>query len=116
MPGASSHPGLDLARDVMKFRAGLEPTLHQFGTDESGMEILQNPYQVMGKDTSRTVGWYRILFAVSEEPGRLLIPSDGYKLGAESNVRGTWERFQRGCSSTAFSRDGKTRPNFPATN
>ncbi len=83
---------IDLAKNV-KFRAGLEPPLHALDADESGMTVLKNPYEAFGKSKPGAVGWYRLSFVVPEKLGKFAIPKNGYNLGIESNVMGTWEIY-----------------------
>ena len=83
---------IDLARDV-KFRAGLEPSLHAVDADESGMVVLKDPYAAHGKDQPGAAGWYRVSFVAPETIGKFTLPKGGYNLGVESNCLGTWEIY-----------------------
>jgi hypothetical protein len=83
---------IDLTREV-KFRPGLEPPLHAVDADESGMTVLKNPYEVFGQGKPGAAGWYRISFVVPEKLGKFAIPKNGYNLGVESNVLGSWEIY-----------------------
>ena len=83
---------IDLAKNV-KFRPGLEPSLHAFDADESALKVLSNPYEVQGRDKPGAAGWYRVSFTVPEKLGKFAIPKGGYNLGVESNVLGSWEIY-----------------------
>ena len=83
---------IDLAKDV-KFRAGLEPPLHEVDADESKMIVLKDPYGARGKNEPGAAGWYRVTFVVPEKLGKFAIPKGGYNLGVESNVQGAWEIY-----------------------
>jgi|GEM_PF-4920644 len=81
---------IDIAKDV-KFREGLAPPLHALDADESGMKVLEDPYEVFGKNQPGAAGWYRVTFTVPEKIG--VYPLKSYNLGVESNVLGTWEAY-----------------------
>lgn len=81
---------IDIARNV-KFREGLLPPLHALDADESGMKVLDNPYQVFGRNQPGAAGWYRVTFTVPEKIG--VYPLTTYNLGVESNFLGTWEAY-----------------------
>jgi hypothetical protein len=83
---------INIAKEV-KFRAGLEPSLHAVDADESKMTVLKNPYEVFGKDKPGAAGWYRVSFVVPEKLGKFAIPKGGYNLGVESNALGAWEIY-----------------------
>src|SRR5262245_24191210 len=83
---------IDLAKQV-KFRAGLEPSLHMVDADESGMKVLANPYEVHGKNQPGAAGWYRVSFIAPEKIGKFVLPKGGYNLGVESNCLGSWEIY-----------------------
>src|SRR5687768_7283551 len=83
---------IDLAQGV-KFRAGLEPSLHAVDADESGMVALKDPYAAHGKDQPGAAGWYRVSFVAPETIGKFPLPRGGYNLGVESNCLGTWEIY-----------------------
>ncbi|WP_254508890.1 hypothetical protein [Anatilimnocola floriformis] len=83
---------IDVAKDI-KFRAGLEPPLHQLDADESGMQVLKNPYEVQGRNQPAAAGWYRVSFTVPEQIGKFPMPVQGFNLGVESNCLGTWEIY-----------------------
>lgn len=83
---------IDIAKDV-KYREGLEPSLHALDADESKMTVLSNPYEVFGKNKPGAAGWYRVSFTVPEKLGKFAIPGHGYNLGVESNVLGGWEIY-----------------------
>lgn len=83
---------IELARDV-KFRPGLEPSLHALDADESTMKILKDPYEVFGQNKPGAAGWYRVSFVVPEKLGKFLVPKGGYNLGVESNALGAWEIY-----------------------
>lgn len=83
---------VDLAKEV-KFRAGLEPALHEQDADESKMVVLKNPYEVFGKNKPGAAGWYRVSFTAPEKIGKFALPKGGYNLGVESNCLGSWEVY-----------------------
>ena len=83
---------IDLAKGV-KFRAGLDPSLHELDADESTMKVLPDPYEVQGRKKPGAAGWYRVSFTVPEKLGKFAIPKGGYNLGVESNVLGSWEIY-----------------------
>ena len=101
---------IDLAKDV-KFRAGLEPSLHAFDADESGMSVLPDPYAVHGQGKPGAAGWYRVSFVVPEKLGHFAIPKNGYNLGVETNVLGSWEVYTyiNGKPAGLWSKDGMLR-------
>lgn len=108
---------IDLA-PLVKFRAGLEPSLHTLDADESGMSILKDPYVVHGADKPGAAGWYRLSFVVPEKIGKFAVPKTGYNLGIESNVLGTWEiyTYNNGKPAGLWSKDGMNRAtDRPAT-
>lgn len=78
---------------VVKFRSGLEPSLHAFDADETKMAVLKNPYEAQGQGKPSAAGWYRVSFVVPEKLGKFAIPKTGYNLGVESNVLGSWEIY-----------------------
>lgn len=98
---------IELAKEV-KFRPGLEPSLHAFDADESGMRVLANPYEVFGRDQPDAAGWYRVSFVVPPKLGKFAIPPNGYNLGIESNVLGAWEFYAyiNGKPAGLWSKDG----------
>jgi hypothetical protein len=77
----------------VKYRAGLEPPLHEVDADESAMKVLTNPFEVQGRNKPAAAGWYRVSFTVPEKLGKFAIPKGGYNLGVESNVLGRWEIY-----------------------
>ena len=83
---------LDIAQDV-KFRPGIEPPLFALDADESAMKVLQNPYEVFGKNTPGAGGWYRVSFTVPEKIGKFPVPKNGFNMGVESNCLGSWEIY-----------------------
>jgi len=83
---------IDIAKDV-KFRAGLEPTLHEVDADESQMKVLADPYEVQGKNKPGAAGWYRVTFTAPEKIGKFELPKGGYNLGVETNCLGSWEAY-----------------------
>ncbi len=96
---------IDLTPGV-KFRAGLEPSLHELDADESKMTVLKNPYEVHGKGQPGAAGWYRLSFVVPEKIGKFTLK--GYNLGIESNVLGSWEIYTyiNGKPAGLWSKDG----------
>jgi len=46
---------IDLAKDV-KFRPGLEPSLHASDSGESSMKILKDPYEIHGQGKPGAAG------------------------------------------------------------
>jgi len=98
---------IELAKDV-KFRPGLEPSLHALDADESAMKVLSDPHQVFGQNAPGAAGWYRISFTVPEKLGKIAIPKNGYNLGIESNVLGRWEAYTyiNGKPAGLWSKDG----------
>ncbi len=108
---------INLAKDV-KFRAGLEPSLHDLDADESKMTVLKNPYEAHGRDKPGATGWYRVSFVVPEKLGKFAIPKGGYNLGIESNVTGSWEiyTYVNGKRAGLWSKDGMYAfTNLPST-
>lgn len=101
---------IDLAPKV-KFRAGLEPSLHAFNADESAMTVLKDPYAVHGKDQPGAAGWYRLSFVVPEKIGKFEVPKSGYNLGIESNVLGSWEiyTYKNGEPHGLWSKEGMNK-------
>jgi hypothetical protein len=83
---------IDVAKEV-KFRAGLEPPLHELEADEAGMTALKDPYEVQGRNKPAAAGWYRVSFTVPETIGKFPMPVQGFNLGVESNCLGTWEIY-----------------------
>ncbi|MCE9532754.1 MAG: hypothetical protein K8T89_16780 [Planctomycetes bacterium] len=81
---------INLAKDI-KFRAGLEPSLHELDADESKMTVLKDPFEIHGKGKPGAAGWYRLSFVVPEKIGKFTLR--GYNLGVESNVLGAWEIY-----------------------
>ncbi len=81
---------IDIAKNV-KFREGLLPSLHELDADEKGLKVLENPYEVFGKNKPGAAGWYRVTFTVPEKIGAF--PLRSFNLGVESNVLGTWEAY-----------------------
>jgi hypothetical protein len=81
---------IDIARNV-KFREGLLPPLHALDADEAGMKLLDDPYQVFGRNQPGAAGWYRVTFTVPAKIG--VYPLTTYNLGVESNCLGTWEAY-----------------------
>jgi hypothetical protein len=81
---------IDIARNV-KFREGLVPSLHELDADETDMKVLDNAYQVFGRNKPGAAGWYRVTFTVPEKIG--VYPLKTYNLGVESNFQGTWEAY-----------------------
>src|SRR5687767_4096918 len=68
---------IDLARDV-KFRPGLEPSLHAVDADESGMVVLEDPHAAHGRGQPAAAGWYRVSFVAPETIGKFALPKTGY--------------------------------------
>src|SRR5262245_749563 len=68
---------IDLSKGV-KFRPGLEPSLHALDADESAMTVLKNPYEVQGQGKPGAMGWYRVSFVVPEKIGKFALPTGGY--------------------------------------
>ena len=83
---------INVAQDV-KFRAGLEPSLHAADADEAGMIVLKDPYVAHGQDKPGAAGWYRVSFVAPETIGKFPLPQRGYNLGVESNCLGAWEVY-----------------------
>jgi hypothetical protein len=83
---------VDVAKEV-KFRAGIEPPLFAADADESAAKVLANPFEVQGRNQPGAAGWYRVTFTVPEKIGKFAVPPEGYKLGVESNVLGSWEIY-----------------------
>ena len=108
---------IDLAPKV-KFRAGLEPSLHELDADESGMTVLKDPYAAFGQDKAGAAGWYRLSFVVPEKIGKFPVPKTGYNLGIESNVLGAWEiyTYKNGKPAGLWSKEGMNKSaDRPAT-
>jgi hypothetical protein len=85
---------VDLTRQSVRFRSGLEPSLLPFEADESQMTVLKDPRATQGQGQARAAGWYRLAFVVPEKLGKIAVPKQqGYALGIESNVRGSWEIY-----------------------
>lgn len=108
---------IDLAPQV-KFRAGLEPSLHTLDADESGMNALKDPYARFGADKPGAAGWYRLSFVVPEKLGKFPVPKTGYNLGIESNVLGSWEiyTYKNGKPAGLWSKEGMNKAtDRPAT-
>lgn len=84
---------MDLARQEVKFRPGLEPMLLPVDADEAGMTVLKDPTEVHGKGKVAAAGWYRVHFVAPEKIGKLARPSKGFPVGIESNLLGGWEIF-----------------------
>lgn len=101
---------IDLA-PLVKFRPGLEPSLHTLDADESAMSVLKDPYAVHGQDKPGAAGWYRLSFVVPEKIGRFAVPKGGYNLGIESNVLGSWEiyTYKNGKPHGLWSKDGMNK-------
>ena len=101
---------MDLAPKV-KFRAGLEPSLHRVDADETGMAALKDPYARFGEDKPGAAGWYRLSFVVPEKLGKFPVPKTGYNLGIESNVLGSWEiyTYKNGKPAGLWSKDGMNK-------
>jgi hypothetical protein len=101
---------IDLAPKV-KFRAGLEPSLHMLGADESAMTVLKDPYAAHGEGKPGAAGWYRLSFVVPEKIGKFPMPRSGYNLGIESNVLGSWEiyTYNNGKPAGLWSKDGMNK-------
>ncbi len=101
---------IDLAPNV-KFRAGLEPSLHAFDADESAMTLLKDPYATHGRDKPGAAGWYRLSFVVPEKIGKFDVPKGGYNLGIESNVLGSWEiyTYKNGKPHGLWSKEGMNK-------
>lgn len=83
---------IDVAKNV-KFRAGLEPSLHAYDADESQMVVLKDPYEMRGKNQPGAAGWYRLRFTVPDRLGKFPMPKNGYTCGVESNCLGAWEIY-----------------------
>lgn len=98
---------IDLTKDV-KFRPGLEPSLYTLDADESKMTVLKDPYEVFGKGKPGAAGWYRLSFVAPEKIGKFPLPKNGYNLGIESNVLGSWEiyTYLNGKTAGLWSQDG----------
>jgi hypothetical protein len=108
---------IDLAPKV-KFRAGLEPSLHALDADESKMTALKDPYARFGEGKPGAAGWYRLHFVVPEKIGKFPVPKTGYNLGIESNVLGSWEiyTYKNGKPAGLWSKDGMNKAvDRPAT-
>lgn len=108
---------IDLAPKV-RFRAGLEPSLHTLDEDESGMIALKDPYAIHGQDKPGAAGWYRLSFVVPEKIGKFAMPKSGFNLGIESNVLGSWEiyTYKNGKPAGLWSKDGMNKAaDRPAT-
>lgn len=101
---------IDLA-PLVKFRAGLEPSLHTLDADESGMTTLKDRYATIGKDQPGAAGWYRLGFVVPEKIGRFPVPKSGYNLGIESNALGSWEiyTYKNGKPAGLWSKEGMNK-------
>jgi hypothetical protein len=101
---------IDLAPKV-KFRAGLEPSLHMFDADESAMTALKDPFAAHGQDKPGAAGWYRLSFVVPEKIGKFAVPKGGYNLGIESNVLGSWEiyTYKNGKPHGLWSKEGMNK-------
>lgn len=101
---------IDLA-PLVKHRAGLEPPLHAFDADESGMTALKDPYARFGEDKPGAAGWYRLSFVVPEKIGKFPVPKSGYNLGIESNVLGSWEiyTYKNGKPHGLWSKEGMNK-------
>jgi hypothetical protein len=98
---------IDLAGGV-KFRAGLDPSLYALDADETAMKVLDDPYQVFGKNQPGAAGWYRLSFTAPEKIGKFELPRGGYNLGIESNCLGDWEIYTyiNGKPAGLWSKDG----------
>lgn len=83
---------IDLAKEV-KYRPGLQPSLHALDADESAMKVLKDPYEVQGRNEPGAAGWYRVSFVVPEKLGKFAVPAGGFNLGVESNCLGSWEIY-----------------------
>jgi hypothetical protein len=83
---------IDIAKEV-KYRPGLLPALNQLDADESGMQVLADPYASQQPNTPGAAGWYRVSFVVPEKLGKFPLPPNGFNLGVESNVLGAWEIY-----------------------
>lgn len=108
---------IDLAPKV-KFRAGLEPSLHNLDADEAAMTVLKDPYAAHGQGKPGAAGWYRLSFVVPEKIGKFPVPKSGYNLGIESNVLGSWEiyTYKNGKPAGLWSKDGMNKAtDRPAT-
>jgi hypothetical protein len=57
------------------------------------MKLMKNPHEILGRNEPGAAGWYRIRFTVPEKIGKFAIPTEGYKLGVESNCLGSWELY-----------------------
>jgi hypothetical protein len=101
---------IDLAKEV-KFRPAVEPSLHALDADESAMTVLKDPYEVFGRGKPGAAGWYRVSFVVPETLGKIAIPKNGYNLGVETNVLGSWEVYTyiNGKPAGLWSKDGMLR-------
>jgi hypothetical protein len=98
---------IDIAKEV-KFRPGLEPTLHELEADESQMTVLKDPYEVFGQGKPAAAGWYRVSFTVPEKLGKFAIPQNGFNCGVETNVLGAYEQYAyiNGKPAGLWSKDG----------
>jgi hypothetical protein len=108
---------IDLA-PLVKFRSGLEPSLHAFDADESSMTALKDPYGRHGEGKPGAAGWYRLSFVVPEKIGKLPMPKGNYNLGIESNCLGAWEiyTYKNGKPAGLWSKDGMNKAfDRPAT-
>lgn len=101
---------IDLA-PLVKFRAGLEPSLHTMDADESKMSALKDPYARFGESKPGAAGWYRLSFVVPEKIGKFPVPKTGYNLGIESNCIGAWEiyTYKNGKPAGLWSKDGMNK-------
>lgn len=101
---------IDLAPKV-RFRAGLEPPLYALDADESGMTALKDPYARFGEGKPGAAGWYRLNFVVPEKIGKFPVPKNGYNLGIESNVIGSWEiyTYKNGKPAGLWSKEGMNK-------
>lgn len=101
---------MDLA-PLVKHRPGLEPSLHAFDADESGMTALKDPYARFGEGKPGAAGWYRLSFVVPDKLGKFAVPKSGYNLGIESNVLGSWEiyTYKNGMPHGLWSKDGMNK-------
>lgn len=84
---------IELIDRGVKFRPGLEPSLHAVDADESEMKVLKDPRQAHGQGKPGAAGWYRLSFVVPEKLGKFAIPKGGYNLGVETNLQGSWEIY-----------------------
>lgn len=101
---------IDLA-PLVKHRAGLEPGLHAFDADETGMTALKDPYARFGANKPGAAGWYRLSFTVPDKLGKFDMPTTDYNLGIESNVLGAWEiyTYKNGKPSGLWSKEGMNK-------